>query len=209
MAVQDAAAVASLHEARITSFLSTLGGGFLKQLYAAIARSPSAFGFVWERADGAVLGFIACSENTGRLYKEALLRGGVRMAGAMIRFVLRPAFVKRMIETLRYPTRVGAEVPPAEILSMAVSPEAGEGCISLSLTRQALAEFKRRGVDAVKAGVGPAHPSMNRFYQMLGFEHVSTCAQHGAPMNILVIEGLTAGTAPGAGGDQPQNGSPR
>ena len=87
-----ARAAADLHRRYIrTGFLSKLGRGFLRHLYAGIAASPSGFGFVYEDDNGEVLGFVACAESTGKVYKQSLLRRGVPMALSAARHLLRPS----------------------------------------------------------------------------------------------------------------------
>jgi len=122
---RHAAAVAALHRLGIaTGFLSSLGERFLRQMYAALPSAPAGFGCVWEEADGRVLGFVACAETTGRLYKQALLRRGVLMAGALLPRCFRPSVLRCLWETLRYPSDVGQNLPAAEVLSIAVTEEA-------------------------------------------------------------------------------------
>ena len=182
-----AAAAAALHREGIsTGFLTRLGPAFLKQLYRAVPSCPSGFGFVWQRADGEVLGFIACSESTGRLYKQVLLRRGVMLVLPLVRFLVRPAFVRRMIQTLRYPAEVGEEMPAAEVLSIAVRGEARGKGVGKALMTAALQEFSRRGVDRVKVAVWAGNERANWFYQSCGFELGLTRLHHGLEMNVYV-----------------------
>ena len=68
MRESDAATVARLHVRGIPGgFLSTLGEGFLTELYSALPDCPSGFGFTFELA-GEPFGFIACAADTGRLH---------------------------------------------------------------------------------------------------------------------------------------------
>ena len=186
---KHAAAAARLHREQIdTGFLSTLGHGFLKQLYAAIPSCPSGFGFVWIEPDGEVAGFIACAESTGRLYKQSLLRRGVLMAIPLVRFVVRPAVMKRMWQTLRYPAEVAAELPRAEVLSIAVAPDARGKGIGKALMRVAMDEFAGRGIGRVRVAVWAGNDPANAFYKRCGFVRACTREHHGKAMNIYVAE---------------------
>lgn len=189
MRPEDAAAAADLHRTGIhTGFLSSLGREFLRQLYRAAPFCPAGFALVWETEEGGkVLGFIACAESTGGVYKQSLLRGGPFMAFPLLRHLLRPAVLKRILETLRYPAETGPELPPAEVLSIAVAPEA-RGCgVGKALMGAALAEFARRGIPRVKLAVGADNDVANAFYRRCGFQLVQTREHHGLPMNVYAI----------------------
>jgi len=186
----DAAAVARLHHVGIyTGFLSSLGRGFLVQLYAAISSCPAGFGYAWEEPAGQVVAFVACAESVGRLYREALLRRSVPMGlSVLARAIVRPSVVWRAIETLRYPGEVGKELPPAEILSIVVGEAARRRGVGQSLMRAALKEFKRRDICHVKVAVGADNEPANRFYQRCGFHLALTREHHGLPLKIYVID---------------------
>jgi len=65
-----ASQVAQLHVDGIPSdFISSLGVGFVKALYEAIANAENSFGFI-AIEDGKVLGFIAFTTNLKKLYKS-------------------------------------------------------------------------------------------------------------------------------------------
>ncbi len=181
--------VAELHRSAIaTGFLSSLGGTFLTRMYRAICGVDGAFGYVWEEPDGELLGFIACSENTGRVYKKALLRGGAGMAMSLAGHLLRPAPLRRIIQTLRYPARDPGLLPPAEVLSIAVSDKARGRGVGKALMAAALEEFARRRIPRIRVAVWAGNEGANRFYLKCGFTLAHTRDHHGLPMNIYVIE---------------------
>ncbi|HOF18942.1 MAG TPA: GNAT family N-acetyltransferase [Phycisphaerae bacterium] len=180
---------AHLHREGIgTGFLSSLGEAFLRQLYSAIPSCPSAFGYVWQEPDGEVLGFIACAQSVGRMYKQALWRRGVWMALILARFVVRPGIVRRIWHTLRYPSQVGDDLPSAEVLSIAVSEKARGKGVGKALMQAALAEFARRSIARVKVAVWSENETANQFYLRCGFRLAITREHHGLPMNVYVID---------------------
>jgi len=186
---RHARAAAGLHYTGIhTGFLRSLGVGFLWQLYAALSACPSGFGFVWEGPDGEVLGFIVCAESTGRLYREALLRRGFLLALPLVRFLIRPSMVKRMWQTLLYPVEVGAGLPPAEILSIAVSEKARGKGIGKALMVAAMEEFACRGIGRAKVAVGAGNEEANAFYRRCGFCLAARRTHHALPMHVYVAE---------------------
>ncbi len=185
---RDARAVAELHRRGIDSgFLSTLGAGFLRQMYKAITMAPAGFGYVWEQ-DGQVLGFVAGAERTGKLYKQALLRRGLLMGLAAMGSILRPARLRRIIETLRYPAETEQDLPGAEVLSIAVSEQARGKGVGKALMKTALEEFRRRGIEKLKVAVWADNEPANQFYKQCGFRLAQTRKHHGLAMNLYVIE---------------------
>ena len=184
-----ATAAAALHRQGIhTGFQSSLGAGFLREIYRGISACRAGFGYVWLGSDGAVLGFIACAESTGRVYKQALLRRGAFMALPLARFLLRPSVLKRMIETLRYPAQAAEDLPTAEILSIAVAPQARGKGVGKALMQAAFEEFRRRRITHVRVAVGADNAPANAFYLRCGFRLAQQRTHHGLPMNIYVAD---------------------
>jgi len=187
MEKRHAAAVADLHRIAIDSgFLSSLGPRFLRQLYKAVPSCPAGFGYVWEEPDSRVLGFIACAESTGRVYKQSLLRRGVLMAIPLLRFMVRPSVLRRMIHTLRYPSQVGDDLPAAEVLSVAVSGDSRGRGVGRAVMSAALEEFKRRGITDVKVAVWAENAAGNAYYRNCGFKLAVVREHHGLQMNVYV-----------------------
>ena len=176
--VSDAPQLAALHAARISEgFLPTLGPRFLTRLYRRIATSPRAFAYV-AVDDGTVVGFAAGSDDVGRLYREFLLRDGLVAAFAAAPRLLRSS--RRVVETLRYPSSADVDsLPRAEILSVAVAVRAGRRGIGRRVVAAAVAEFDRRGIDAVKVVAAADNEAAERLYTGEGFTEVHDLAVHG------------------------------
>jgi len=184
----DAAAVGDLHRSAIaTSFLASLGRGFSKHLYRGVLSSPSAFGFACRAADGRVLGYIACTDSTSAVYKESLFRYGLMLAVWLLPRIWRISVIRRLWETLRYPFDVGEDLPKAEVLSIAVSPEVHGRGIGTQLMQAALAEFRRRGTTQVKVAVWAGNTAAIKFYERSGFKLAITRVHHQKPMNIYTM----------------------
>lgn len=187
MKKEHAEDVARLHRQSIhTSFLASLGNSFLKQLYKAIPTCRSGFGYIWQGPDDKILGFIACAENTGQLYKQALLSRGVLMVLPLFMRIFCFSTLKRIWETLRYPAETAENLPQAEVLSIAVSKQACGKGIGKALMKTAMNEFARRGIKQVKVAVWAGNEAANKFYQHCGFSLACTREHHGLPMNIYV-----------------------
>lgn len=185
----DAAAAAFLHQSTIpTSFLSSLGGTFSRQLYTGILSSPYAFGYACKGSDEQMLGFIACTEDTSKVYKSSLWRCGFWMAISLLPLLWRVSVIRRSWETLRYPSAVGDDLPPAEILCVAISQEAQGHGIGRELMQAALNGFRERGITRVKVAVGAGNATANHFYQRCSFTLAVTRLHHSRPMNIYTIQ---------------------
>jgi ribosomal protein S18 acetylase RimI-like enzyme len=189
LAKRHAPQVADLHiEGIHTGFLSSLGRGFIRQIYKALPGCGSGFGYVCEDSDGVVIGFVACAESTGRLYKQSLRRRGLMMMLPLLRFMFRWSVIKRLWQTLRYPAEVGADVPAAELLSIAVDAAARGRGVGKQLMAAAVEEFRRLGIEQFKVAVGADNETANAFYQRCGFTLALQREHHGLPMNIYVLQ---------------------
>jgi ribosomal protein S18 acetylase RimI-like enzyme len=185
----DAVAAAALHQSMIpTSFLSSLGMTFSRRLYASLLASPHAFGYACKQPDGRMLGFIACTESTSRVYRSSLGRHGIWLAISLLPQLWRISVIRRCWETLRYPKEIGQDLPEAEVLCVAVSREAQGHGIGKQLMQAALDEFQRRGTREVKVAVGASNRTANQYYQHCGFDLAVTRLHHDRPMNIYTVQ---------------------
>ena len=171
----DAPAAARLHAEAITEgFLSSLGPSFLTLLYRRIAAWPRSFLLVADEG-GVVVGQAAATEEVGALYREFLVRDGV-VAGA----VAAPRLLRRWrsaLETLRYPS--GAEdLPPAELLAVAVDGRHRGRGIGRSLVLAANEELARRGVGDARVVVASSNAPALALYRSSGFRPSASVRVH-------------------------------
>jgi glycosyltransferase involved in cell wall biosynthesis/ribosomal protein S18 acetylase RimI-like enzyme len=188
--VADAAAMARMHaEAMPDAFLPTLGRGFLTRLYQALATDPQAVVLVAESVDG-VVGFAAGVPSVGAFYRRFARRHGA--AGALLAAprLVRPSVARRLLETVRYPSRTVGDVgplPDAELLSIAVDPAFRAGGTGRALADGVLRGLAERGAEQIKVVVGAANEGANRFYQRVGFRHAARlCVHQGTPSNVWI-----------------------
>jgi ribosomal protein S18 acetylase RimI-like enzyme len=182
--VADARRVAELHAAELPEgFLSSLGTGFLRRLYARAGRSAHAFVLVAETR-GQVNGFVAATEATGALYREFLLRDGIVAGLAATPAVLRSP--RRTWETLRY--GAGApDGPRAEILAIAVDSSTRGTGTGPALLRAALTELRARGIDGAKVVTASTNETAIRMYERGGFQRLARTEVHaGVSQEMLV-----------------------
>ena len=133
-----------------------------------------------------VVGFVAGTSDTGRLYKRFAVRDGVvaglRAAPRLLRSL------RRVWETSRYPARDGdVPLPRAELLSLAVAaPSAGQG-VGGTLVVACLAEFGRRGIASARVVVGSGNSAGLAVYRAHGFvDHSSLEVHKGERSEVLV-----------------------
>lgn len=164
------AQIAKLHMQGIsTGFISSLGIDFVTALYEVIAQSKSSFGFVAQEANK-IVGFVAFTANISKLYKLVVLRKGLRfgflLAGKM--FSLRR--IKKVFETLFYPTRIRKmHLPKAELLSIVVAKEQQSKGIASAMIRRGFEECVRRKIEKVKVLVGAQKKSANKLLPKMWF----------------------------------------
>jgi glycosyltransferase involved in cell wall biosynthesis/GNAT superfamily N-acetyltransferase len=183
---RDARAMARLHrESLSTAFLPSLGEGFMTQLYRGLVADPSTETVVADRV-GRVVGFAAATPSVTASFRRFLVRRGV-LAG----LAAAPALIDREVraragETFSYPSATDG-LPDAEILAIAVEPEARAEGVGRALAEAALQGLARRGVAQCKVVVGADNDGANRFYERVGFRPVTAISVHaGSPSNVWV-----------------------
>ncbi len=180
---------AALHIQGIsTGFISSLGIDFVTALYEAIGESESSFGFAAEE-NGRVLGFVAFTTNINKLYKSVVLKKGWRFVLLLAGNMFSLKRIKKVFETLVYPTRIKKmNLPSAELLSIVVADESQGKGLGGQLLQKGLAECAKRGIEKVKVLVGADNKPANKLYLKRGFELVEQIDSHGVVSNIYVVK---------------------
>jgi ribosomal protein S18 acetylase RimI-like enzyme len=182
----DVPTIAALHRERFPNgFLPKLGARPLEHLYRYIVQSTDAFALVSDD-DGDVVGFVAVTEDIRRFYRGFLRRHGLTAALVAAPAALRAP--RRVWETLRYGSRVDhADLPPAEILAIAVAERARGTGVAPSLLAAALEELRRRGVNAARVVTASGNSSALRLYEQAGFRRERATEVHrGVQQEVLV-----------------------
>jgi len=184
--VDDVPAIASLHVDRLPrGFLTTLGPRFLHRLYTRMLTVPGAHVLVADRDDGDIAGFIATAGDTRALYREFLRRDAASAALGSLRAILRAP--RQVWETLRYGMGGADDLPPAEILSIAVAPGAAGKGVGGALVARALEEFRADGIDAARVVTVVDNEPALRMYERAGFHrHHVTEVHAGTAQQVLV-----------------------
>jgi ribosomal protein S18 acetylase RimI-like enzyme len=185
LTVEHARDVAALHIQGIDKgFISSLGIKFVTALYEAIARSGTSFGYAAED-DGRVCGFVTFTTSLNRLYKSVIAKGGWRFAVLLAGKMFSVRRIKRILETILYPSRVNKkQLADAELLSIVIHPEKCKQGLATELVRKSFERCRQLGLDKVKVLVGADNEPANRLYQKCGFAFVEQIENHGVPSNI-------------------------
>jgi ribosomal protein S18 acetylase RimI-like enzyme len=185
--VVHAGQVAALHIQCIsTSFISSMGIDFVTSLYEAIVKSKSSFGVVAVRNEK-VLGFTAFTTNLNKLYRTVVWRKGLLFVLLLAGNMWSRKRVKKIFETLFYPSRIKKmNLPAAELLSMAVKPEERGKGLAGQLIEKGFQHCQKTGADKVKILIGADNKAGNKLYLKLGFELAGQIINHGILSNIYV-----------------------
>ena len=184
----DARSLARLHcEALPDAFLPTLGQGFLRTVYRALARDPSALSLVAER-QGAVVGF-ATGVLSSRAFSRAFLRRhGARALLVALPRLVRPAVARGVLESARYAGDHGS-LPDAELLSLGVAAAERSCGLGHRLTTAMLSGLAGLGAERVKVLTGAENREANALFAQLGLRRVDTVAVHdGTASHVWVAE---------------------
>lgn len=184
--------VAALHANSIgQGFLATLGVPFLSLMYQAIDESGTGV-LLTEQRDGRVIGFVTGCAGMKQIYMR-MLRSPLRLARALAPSLIRPAGLLRILEILRYdggdasPAQDG---PRAELLSIAVAPEARGIGVAEALYKKLVSHFSSIGEPAFRIVVGDALQPAHRFYERMGALPVGRLEVHRGEGSVLYVHQL-------------------
>ena len=104
--------------------------------------------------------------------------------------------LKRIVETLFYPSKLDTTLPDAELLSVVVDPSAQGTGVAAALLGALVEEFRQRGCATFKVLVGANLERANAYYLKHGFTKAGTTLSHGVPSIIYTME-----TKPGGHGE--------
>ena len=186
---QYASQVAGLHISGIsTGFISSLGMGFVAALYEMIADDQNSFCIIVVE-DDEVLGFAAFSANLSKLYKYVALKKGSKFVFVLAKRMLSFKTFKKVIDNLRYPSKMKKmNLPDAELLSIVIAPQGRGRGLATQLVGKGFEECASRGIGEVKVLVGVANEPANRLYQKCGFKLAGQIDSHGVMSNIYIAQ---------------------
>ncbi len=185
----DALNIAKIHKAEISQgFLSTLKLTFLKNLYLAIIESKYSFCVVAKEQD-TVVGFISGVTDINKLYFYFLQKYFFQSFFLLCKKIFSVSYVKKVFEILLYPIKE-KKLPPAELLTMAVSRQLQGQGIASRIFLEFTSEMKRRNIESFKVLVGEELASAIHFYEKSGFYFLKNTSVHGGKSSRIYIYDL-------------------
>ena len=181
--------VAALHRSCIgQGFLATLGVPFLSLMYQAIDESDTAV-LLTEQREGRIVGFVSGCVGMKAIYRR-MIRSPFRLARALLPSLVRPACLAKVLDILRYDGGAASSKPDwprAELLSIAVAPEARGSGVAETLYRDLASHFFAVGEPAFRIVVGDALQPAHRFYQRMGAIPVGRIEVHPGEGSVLYV----------------------
>lgn len=191
MASKDCPYVAKLHYDEIkSSFWSKLGFYFIKNLYGMLIDNPYFCAYVYEE-DGQVLGFIAGSTDTKKLFLETIKKHFAKLIWiTLISIIKHPNTLYRVFTT---PVYFALSKPKfadikAESIFCAFKPELRGKRVSGYTNKVLFDKFFELGFDYVKITTEITNPGSNRQLLSWGFEEVSNFKFYQKDMRIYVLK---------------------
>jgi ribosomal protein S18 acetylase RimI-like enzyme len=186
---EDVTAVAAMHRLQIAEgFLPTLGARFLKRLYRQIVRSPHGFLVVARDDADAVIGFVAGTTDTRRLYRQFVVRegaivtvtSGVRIARSL----------PQVLETLRYGSGDGSS-PEPELLALAVDDAWRRRGVGTTLVNAFLQRATASGATTARVVVGAGNTAAVELYRRAGFGSQTDVEVHRGRASLVMRTDLS------------------
>lgn len=183
---------ANIHIQQITGgFLSSLGEKVLTRVYSSIAASPHSF-IITAKRDEQVIGFICGSFDTGKLYKQVLLKNGIRLSLACVKHIFSLRTIRKIWETLAYPKQaLPTGIPDEEILNFCVAPNTQRSGLGTQLMNKLTQRFRDCGVTSIRIVTGAEQESAISFYEKIGAQRVHQFEVHRGIQSIIFKYDIT------------------
>ena len=187
--ISDVEAIARLHYENIDQgFMSSLGLPFLMLFYSAVVAHAICF----VAFEGRVHGFVAGAEDTGDFIRMFKRKYFLRAVLILMVKALNPVVLRKIIETLSYSGRLDTDMPPAELMSIVVSPDMRGSGLGRELVAVLKEEMRERGAVSMKVVVSCTIPAAMRLYEITGATPVSEIQVHkGEPSMVYVWKNIS------------------
>lgn len=179
---------ASLHYDSLSyrSFITLFGIGFLERLYKCVLADRAAF-MVAASEEKKLLGFILAAEESRRVFRTIIQRPHLFLPSVLKTIFRRPSTLKKIAETLFYPSRQGKKVRP-ELLVMAVRKDRRSQGVGSRLVETLDEAFRERGCRAYKVVVHDVMASSIRFYEKQRMSFSGHFNLYGHRWNVYIKE---------------------
>lgn len=187
--------MAHMHQQEIRDgFLTSLGERFLTRLYRSLAEEANVF-TIAAVAGHQMIGFLCASESTSAVYRRILARHAWRLAPQLIHRIVSPTTMRRVAETVLYPSRTDRmKLPAPEILNFCVDSRYQRCGVGRRLFFALHDEFRQRGIPSIRIVTGAAQVSAQRFYESIGAQRVGDISVHrDVPSIVYVYDFIASG----------------
>jgi ribosomal protein S18 acetylase RimI-like enzyme len=182
--------VARLHIASLDQgFLSTLGSGFLTELYRSIDQCPQAV-LIVKCQQGEVIGFVTgVTGPMSLIYRRMILRFPL-WAWRLFPILFSPKRLGRVMEILRYikSNNEQSNLPISELLSIAVTPNSRGKGFADAMYKDLIKHFREMKVEFFKIVVGDSLSPAHKFYQRMGAKVVAEIEVHHGARSVVYVQ---------------------
>lgn len=184
--------VAQLHVQGIHGgFLSALGTRFVALMYEALDSANGSV-LLTEEREGRVVGFVAGGCGLRPIYQR-MFRSPLRLTWALFPSMLSVGRLCKMRDILRYDGgHSDAQLPQAELLSIAVDPDFRGTGVAEALYRRLSDAFRSKGLVAFRITVGAELIPAHRFYKRMGAIPFGEVEVHRGTTSTVFIQRLHA-----------------
>jgi len=193
MTPSQASDVAELHRESIkTGLTASLGRRFCKTLYLAMASTPYSFILVCEDGQKKLVGFICCATNTSKMYRDVIKKNFFPLLFSALIRLFSLSILKQAVKAIRRPKKFKTgnfsewQLPEAEIVSIAVSPQTQGQHIGTKLIKAAFDKLKDLGHFKVRTWTSEDNKRAVAFYQRQGFEMLGMRQYHTGGIYVFV-----------------------
>ncbi len=184
--------VARLHIANLDQgFLSTLGSGFLTELYRSIDNCPHAI-LIVRCQQGEVVGFLTgVSGPMTSVYRGMMLRFPL-WAWRLLPIFFSPKRFRQVLDILRYikSNNKQSSLPVSELLSIALTPNSRGNGIADAMYGDLIKYFKEMKVERFKIVVGAGLTPAHKFYQRMGAKIVAETEIHHGVRSAVYVQNI-------------------
>ncbi|HEX2862286.1 MAG TPA: GNAT family N-acetyltransferase, partial [Lacunisphaera sp.] len=173
--------VVRLHRQELTSgFLSSLGGRALSLMFEFAAEDSSAILLVAQVEGGRVAGFLLGSVETSGFYRNFLRKKSLRAFLLVApKLLFSPARVRKICETLLYPTRREVRaLPAAELMDRVVDRQIQRQGVGRALFARFAEVMAEKSVGSFRITTGAFLADAHRFYEKMGAVRMSDIEVH-------------------------------
>lgn len=193
--VQDLLQIVKIHRSEINQgFLSSLGDRAIHLIFSFAPASKAGILLIAKDINsGTVCGFALGASNTAAFYQEFLTKRFLIAAIYLIPKLLSFEKIRKIIETLIYPTNSDLqELPQSELLDIAVVAKYQGTGVAQQLFYTFCQMLQAQEIKSFRIGTGKSLVKAQRFYEKLGAQKVASTEIHKGEESVFYIYELPA-----------------